>query len=103
MLTAEALIEYGFKRFPPNHVLDRWTCGYQFCVRDSVGKRLFVNVRYWDSFERIAWDAEVSFDLDGEPLRVLRLSVASMAPAEIVDWFSDIHAKLGCDYYEKYE
>lgn len=105
----DALLAFGFKEFPIHQQLDRHDRHWQFCKRDEVGKRFFVQVRLWrfskySNAERVvddSWDAQCQFDMCGERTFDVTTHFQIPSPQEIVDWFNNVWERMGCTYYEK--
>ena len=112
-MTKQELIDYGFRPYQPNlQFRDRFDEGWQFCQRDGLGKKFFVNIQFWDfakysnSIHTVdsGWDAWVQFDMYGHRTYNVHLnSVRDMTPAEVVDWFENIWIKMRAVYYERYD
>lgn len=107
-MTAEQLMNHGFREYPCGK-FDKCDRQFQSTVRDSVGKKLFVNVRYWDrrrygGGQPEGWDAWSQFtDITGNTFNVGLLSCVNMTPPEVVAWFTRAWEAMGCRYYEKDE
>lgn len=107
-MTIEELISYGFKEWPINRGLDKHDRHWQYCVRDKIGKKYFVQVRLWefskyskpDNPVQDGFDAYCQFDMHGPKTFNVDLSVTNMTPAQVVEWFGNVFDKLGCTYYE---
>lgn len=102
----EDLEKFGFKEYKVS-LPDRHDRNWGYSHRDERGKKFFIELQMWE-FSRYStqgnkvedrFSAECHYEKGLKSFRVI-LSVNDMSPKEIIDWFDDIHAKLGCDYYE---
>lgn len=110
IMTIESLLDYGFKEWPvAEH--DKHERHFQFCKRDQKGKKLYIQVRFWEfskysSKERgtvlDSFDAQAQFDMNGPKTFEVTLSVNDMSPNQVVEWFEHMHNVMGCTYYELY-
>lgn len=106
----EDLISYGFREWPINPQVDKHERHWQYCYRDNIGKKFFVNVRLWqfskystaDRPVEDSFDAYCQFDMNGPKTFNVDLSVRDMTPTQVVEWFNDLFNKMGCSYYERY-
>ena len=109
IMTIESLISYGFKEYKPNQH-DKFDRVFQYCKRDKIGKKFFVNVRFWmfskysrsDQVANDSFDASCQFDMRKEKTFDVTISVNDMTPSQVVDWFAEMFVLKNCAYYEKY-
>ncbi len=110
IMTIESIIDYGFKEFDIHKDIDKHDRQWQYCLRDNIGKKFYVNIRLWafsrySTSERIvfdSFDAYCQFDLNGPKTFNVDLSVNNMSPDQVVDWFHNMFLVMNCSYYEKY-
>lgn len=109
-MTVESLLDYGFKEYPTNEH-DKHDKNWQYCVRTPKGKKLFVQIKFWQ-FSRYsngerglvqdAFSADCQFDMRGSKTFNVDISVNDMTPKQVVEWFDDMFNKMNCTYYECY-
>ena len=108
IMTIESLIDFGFKEYSVS-AHSSHNRNWQYCLRTPVGKKLYVQVRLWcfsqySSPERgevqDSFDADCQFDMNGPKTFNVNCSVNDMTPAQVVEWFNNLHDKMGCTYYE---
>jgi hypothetical protein len=111
IMSIDSLVSYGFHEYPINPKFDKHDRHWSFCKRDSLGKKLYVEIRMWE-FSKYStpdnpnvengWDAKCQFDMNGPKTFDVTISVRNMTPAQVMDWFENMHHKMGCTYYESY-
>ena len=107
IMSVESLESYGFREYqlPGDAKHDR---NWQYCLRDRLGKRLYVQVRLWkfskystsDRNVEDSFDAYAQFDMNGPRTFNVDLSVRDMTPQQVVQWFDNLFTKMGCHHYE---
>lgn len=111
IMKIEDLLSYGFKEWPINPKIDKHERHWQFCYRDKIGKKFYVQVRLWEfskhsTSDRIvhdSFDAYCQFDMNGRKTFNVDFCVSDMVPSQVVDWVNDMFEKMNCTYYEKDE
>lgn len=103
IMSIDSMLEYGFD-------YDKHDRHWQYCVKDEIGKKFFVQIRLWN-FSKYSneerevfdsFDAYVQFDLNGPKTFNVDLSVNDMSPDQVIDWFHDVFLAMNCSYYEKF-
>lgn len=108
ILTIQELIDYGFKEYPKNSH-DNFDRVWQYCVKDKIGKKFFVNVRFWEFSkytkpDHIVYDSfDATCQFDGSKCFDVSIIVSDMKPYQIIDWFDRIFYSMNCIYYECYD
>lgn len=110
-MTIKELEEFGFKQWKlqPHDNHDR---SFFYTIRDSVGQKLTIHVKFWafsrydrpDNPANDSFSAECQYDIHKEGGKVFNVSlnVNDMTPAEVLEWFSVLFERMGCEYYERY-
>ena len=108
-LTERSLLEFGFKEYPVSkHLHDEHEKQYCYMVKDEIGKKFQIVVRFWqhskystpDHLILDGWDARCQFNTYNDDTFDVIKSVAHQSPQEIVDWFENVHEKLEAAYYK---
>jgi hypothetical protein len=109
IMTIESLEAYGFREWPvAEH--DKHNRHWSFCKRDKKGKKLHVQIHFWD-FSKYStaenkvldsFSGHAQFDMNGPKTFNVDISVNDMTPDQVVDWFDRMHELMGCSYYELY-
>lgn len=108
ILKIQELIDYGFKEYPKNSH-DNFDRVWQYCLKDKIGKKFFVNVRLWefgkytkpDHIVHDSFDATCQFD-NGNRCFDVFIIVSDMKPYQIIDWFDQMFYSMKCVYYEHF-
>lgn len=106
-MTIDELVSYGFREWPIGQH-DKHDRHWQYCVRDRLGKKLYVQVRFWqfskysrpDYEAKDSFDAYCQFDMNGPKTFNVDISVNDMTPQQVIDWFENMHVRMNCTYYE---
>jgi hypothetical protein len=107
-MTIDELVSFGFKEWSVNKDMDRHDRHWQYCRKDCVGKKFFVQVRLWAFSKYSKPNMEVKDTMDsfaqlktkdGHVFHLELLCVDNMTPQQLVDWYNDVHTKLNCSYY----
>lgn len=105
-LSADDLIAFGFREYPPNPEFDRCDRAFQYRRIDENGILYFVQVQFWRHSKYRAdvpdgWSADAQLSGVGHRhFNVELLSVAEMRPEDIVAWFDAAWVRMACWYYE---
>lgn len=87
---------------------------YQKCIRDTQGKKYYINFNCWDFANSFAGsqnsNREMSFEGDiqvtlanGDNVDISYLGGSKRSLGEIESWFESVWQSLGSQYYEKNE
>jgi hypothetical protein len=122
MITIASLQENGYRYFDhafkrsPNlsAAQDPYKGLYQKCIRDTKGKKYFINFHCWDfansfvGYQNV--DREMGFEGDiqltlpnGDSVNIEYLGAGKRTVVEIETWFESVWQSLGAQYYEEYE
>lgn len=115
-LTIEDLLTYGFRE-TKNNLESQHDREFWWTLRDDVGKKWCVRVRFWQfsKYSRPGYVVEDGFDLelhlrfavtrpntDGEYCHISRC-VRNTSPAEIIAWCAATADKMGAIYNDYWE
>lgn len=109
MITEQALIENGYKKYKPDILHEGCLCFFQKDIKNFQGIKYFINI-YEYSYkdipnhpfpDRINWQAEVQFQLTDNQVCNIEFFGDLKDIIEIENFFSDIWHRMGIfEYYE---